>query len=125
MIKAIDHIVITVNNMQESVIFYEKLGFTAIKTNDSYSLKAESFLIKLHPLNSKATPVAQNVQTGSVDICFRTDKSQNEIQNYLEMQGIKIELAKVPRQGFHGSMTSTYVRDPDGNLIELSTYENM
>lgn len=122
MIKAFDHLVITASNVKESVKFYEKLGFMAVETKGSYSLKCNDFLIKLHSIDSTATPVARDVQIGSVDVCFQVDKSQNELQKYLEMNGIKIELFKVSRTGFNGSMLSTYVRDPDGNLIELSTY---
>lgn len=48
----------------------------------------------------------------------------DSIKNELESKGIKIELGVVNRTGFFGEMKSFYVRDPGGNLIEFSSYDN-
>lgn len=42
----------------------------------------------------------------------------------LDHFGIRIELGPVARHGAHGPMKSLYLRDPDGNLVELCHYES-
>ena len=38
--------------------------------------------------------------------------------------GVPIELGPVKRTGAAGPILSVYFRDPDGNLIEVSRYED-
>ena len=38
----------------------------------------------------------------------------------LEAAGVPIELGPVPRTGATGAIRSVYVRDPDGNLVEIA-----
>jgi catechol 2,3-dioxygenase-like lactoylglutathione lyase family enzyme len=42
---------------------------------------------------------------------------------HLESNGVVIEIGPVPRTGARGKLMSVYIRDPDGNLVELSNYE--
>ena len=37
-----------------------------------------------------------------------------------EEAGVPIELGPVPRTGATGAIRSVYVRDPDGNLVEIA-----
>ncbi|MEG2304761.1 MAG: VOC family protein, partial [Lachnospiraceae bacterium] len=68
-------------------------------------------------------PKAQNVQTGSADFCFEIDDDLVLYRNHLMAQEITVELGIVVRHGVRGEMQSIYLRDPDGNLIELCSYE--
>ena len=43
---------------------------------------------------------------------------------HLKDCGVGIELGPVARHGALGPMTSVYFRDPDGNLIEVSRYDD-
>jgi extradiol dioxygenase family protein len=42
----------------------------------------------------------------------------------LQANNVDIEEGPVPRWGAHGTGTSTYFRDPEGNLIEARYYES-
>ncbi len=66
-------------------------------------------------------PHAENPVAGAVDICFLlTDTPLREWQAHLAAHNIEIEEGPVPRSGAIGPMTSLYMRDPDGNLVEIS-----
>jgi extradiol dioxygenase family protein len=41
----------------------------------------------------------------------------------LEVHGVEIEEGPVPRWGTHGTGTSLYFRDREGNIIEARYYE--
>ena len=43
---------------------------------------------------------------------------------HLKACGIAIEEGPVTKQGARGALRSVYCRDPDGSLIEISSYEN-
>ena len=42
---------------------------------------------------------------------------------HLKANGVEIEVGPVARQGARGTLRSVYCRDPDGSLIEISSYE--
>lgn len=76
--------------------------------------------INLHQLGKEFEPKAQNVQTGSADLCFITDSPVDEVLKTLKSRDIHVlEGGKVvDRTGAVGNLKSVYVRDPDENLIE-------
>lgn len=123
MIKKIDHLVITVKNINSTLAFYEKLGFRSRRNGERYELYAGDFKINVHLLGRELSPHAQHVQTGSGDFCFETSSAIEEIKQKLEEDQVLIELGIVERQGVNGMMKSIYLRDPDGNLVELSSYD--
>ncbi|HFG2176345.1 TPA: VOC family protein, partial [Vibrio cholerae] len=69
-------------------------------------------------------PKAQNVRVGSADLCSITDTVLSDAMKHVEDQGVTIMEGPVKRTGAQGAITSFYFRDPDGNLIEVSTYSN-
>lgn len=122
-INCIDHFVITTAHPQGISDFYQKLGFTATEKKDVIELSIGDFKIRVQTLGQEKTPHAQNVQPGSVDICFRLQETPAEIAQQVAAAGLAVELGPVQRVGAKGDMTSLYLRDPDGNLVELSSYQ--
>lgn len=130
-IKTLDHFVLTVKDIQKSVNFYSSVLDMEVKLmNGEYSLHYGSQKINLHHKLGIFTPEAQHPTSGSADVCFELDnelripakEKMKEVYNYLIKKGIKIVEGPVDRIGAKGKMISLYIRDPDGNLIELSTY---
>lgn len=122
MIKKIDHVVITTNNIENCIKFYTKIGFTFQEMNKRYELYAGDFKINVHIKGHELSPHSKNVQTGSADLCFEINENIDETKKYLEQNDIQVEQGIVERTGVFGKMKSIYLRDPDGNLIELSSY---
>lgn len=123
MIKKIDHIVITTASPQRCIEFYKKLGFDAKDAGGRFELYAGDFKINVHIKGNELQPHAANVQTGSADLCFEIEESIERFQEMLEQKGLTLELGIVRRTGVRGPMQSIYLRDPDENLLEFSSYE--
>jgi catechol 2,3-dioxygenase-like lactoylglutathione lyase family enzyme len=64
----------------------------------------------------------RRVTAGSADLCFVTGTAMREVIAHLEACGVAIEVGPVARTGALGVMQSVYIRDPDGNLIEIANY---
>ncbi|MEF9839586.1 MAG: VOC family protein [Lachnospiraceae bacterium] len=123
MIKKIDHVVITTENISRCFEFYEKVGFTCKSSDGRYAIFAGDFKINVHIKGHELLPHAQNIQTGSADMCFEITESMNDFKNMVIKKGLKIELGVVERNGVNGAMHSVYLRDPDSNLVEFCNYE--
>ncbi len=123
MIKKIDHIVITTRNINACLDFYTKLGFEVKAQNNRYELFAGDFKINVHILGKELSPHAQNVQSGSADICFEISGDIDAYMQELQSKGFIVELGVVSRNGVRGEMKSCYLRDPDGNLLEFASYQ--
>jgi len=125
-IEAIDHIVLTVKDIDATCAFYTKvLGMHVTTFGDGR--KALSFgaqKINLHQYGQEPEPKAKKPTPGSADLCFITAVPVFEVIEHLSASGVEILEGPVQRTGAVGAIKSLYFRDPDGNLIEVSTYEN-
>ncbi|RDH29273.1 glyoxalase domain-containing protein 5 [Aspergillus welwitschiae] len=131
-VKSLDHLVLTVRSIPASVAFYTNhLGmkhevFTSPSNPDiqRHALRFGSQKINLHQSGKEFEPKAENVMPGSADLCFLTDtKVENVLKAFEEAKIDVLEGNKVvERTGAVGKIRSVYVRDPDGNLIEISNY---
>ena len=120
-IKSLDHLVLSVNDIEKSVWFYtEVLSMKLDRTGDRYAVRFGNQKINLHVGKAQFLPAAQNPAFGSGDICLLVDGDLQEIEKEIEAKGIEIEEGIVRRTGAQGPIDSIYLRDPDGNLIELS-----
>lgn len=124
----LDHFVITVHDLQKSVYFYHNiigLPISEKQTNENFaSLKCGNSLLRIRKeSNDVGAIVAHHLITGSFDFCLETNSTPNEIIQSLKNHQIDVELGPVTKHGFKGVMTSIYVRDPDKNLVEISTYK--
>ena len=121
-IKHLDHLVITTNSTEKCIEFYSALGFSPKISENRIELFTDDFKINVHVLGKELLPHARNVAPGSADLCFEIHGNLDDIVAEIKGKGIVIELDKSIRKGTFGKMTSIYLRDPDGNLIELSQY---
>ncbi len=121
-INNIDHIVFTVNDIDAACRFYSRvLGMRIIEFGEGR--KALSFgetKINLHEKGKELEPKALNPVPGSIDICFITDIPMKDMLAHIDSCGIKVIEGPVKRSGSLGPIESIYLRDPDGNLIEVS-----
>ncbi len=123
MIKKIDHFVITTKDISAMLKFYEALGFKAQDKVGRHELHAGDFKINVHTLGKELTPHAKNVRTGCGDYCFEIDGDLQLYRDNIKQKGLSIEVDIVTKHGVKGEMKSIYLRDPDGNLIEISSYD--
>jgi len=123
-ISHIDHLVLTVKNINETCTFYtEVLGMNTVTFGEGR--KALSFgqqKINLHEVGKEFEPKATKATSGSADLCLITDFPLSEVVNHLNTLGVLIEEGPIKRTGAVGPITSVYILDPDGNLIEVSNY---
>jgi catechol 2,3-dioxygenase-like lactoylglutathione lyase family enzyme len=123
-IDRIDHLVLTVKDIPRSCDFYSRvLGMTIVTFGEGR--KALSFgehKINLHQRGQELEPKAARPTPGSADICLITSTPLVQVMSHL--QGCSIELLEGPvrRTGALGPIMSVYFRDPDSNLIEVSSY---
>jgi len=123
-VKRLDHLVLTVQDIQRSVDFYTShLGMKEITFGTGR--KALGFgeqKINLHEAGKELEPKASHPLPGSADLCFIVEDPVPELAATLGRAGVEIIEGPVHRAGALGKMLSIYFRDPDGNLIEVSNY---
>jgi catechol 2,3-dioxygenase-like lactoylglutathione lyase family enzyme len=107
--------------VEATVAFYEKLGMRREVFDDSRTaLRYGTQKLNLHRAGAEIAPHAHRPTPGSADVCFLVDGTLANVVAALTAVGIPIELGPVERTGAQGPLHSVYVRDPDGNLVELS-----
>jgi catechol 2,3-dioxygenase-like lactoylglutathione lyase family enzyme len=126
MILGLDHFVLTVNNIEKTVDFYTRvLGMQqVIFGTGRKALQFGSQKINLHEAGREFEPKAKHPIPGSADLCFIVEQELLDIIEHLKQHNIAVEDGIVSRTGAMGPIESIYLRDPDGNLIELSRYLN-
>ncbi|WP_443653260.1 VOC family protein [Dialister hominis] len=122
--KTIDHIVITTENLEACLHFYvDILGMRAEEKNGRYALFFGNQKFNIHTRKAEFLPAAGNPEYGSLDLCLAIEGSIEDAEKEIKEKGSAIEEDPVTRHGALGEMKSIYLRDPDGNLIELASYE--
>ncbi|HEY3711272.1 MAG TPA: VOC family protein [Amycolatopsis sp.] len=123
-IDRLDHLVLTVADVDATVVFYTRvLGMTEVTFKGGR--KALAFgrsKINLHQAGQEFEPKARHPAPGSADLCLITTDTLDEVQDDLARAGVPVEEGPVERTGATGPILSVYFRDPDGNLIEVSRY---
>ncbi len=120
-VRALDHLVLTVADIEATVAFYEALGMTRVRFGEGrVALAFGGQKINLHPAGAEIAPHAAHPRPGSADLCFLVEGDVADLSAHLSAAGLAVELGPVPRTGAQGPLTSVYLRDPDGNLVELS-----
>jgi catechol 2,3-dioxygenase-like lactoylglutathione lyase family enzyme len=123
-IDHLDHLVLTVASIDETVKFYKRILGMTVETfgEGRTALKFGSQKINLHPAGHEFEPKAKRPVPGSADLCFIALTSTDAVMAHLGAMHVPIEEGPVARSGATGEIRSVYFRDPDGNLIEVSNY---
>jgi len=123
-IKNIDHIVLTVSDIEATIQFYSGvLGFEVVTfQNNRKALTFGNQKINLHQKGQEFDPKADKPTCGSADLCFISITDLEDVLKELKEKGIEIIEGIVDRTGAIGNLKSVYIRDPDKNLIEISNY---
>lgn len=123
-IKGIDHLVLTVKDIEVTCEFYSSVMCMKVETfgEGRIALKFGNQKINLHQYGKEFEPKAIRPTPGSVDLCFITDTPIEQIVESLEKHWITIVEGPIERTGAMGRIYSVYFRDPDLNLIEVSNY---
>ena len=125
-LAGLDHFVLTVADIEVSVGFYETvLGMSAERFfpddgSERWSLKFGKQKINLHKAGSEFEPKALSPAPGTADLCFLTDTPVADWLLFLNEKNVPVEEGPIKRTGATAPILSIYVRDPDGNLLEIS-----
>ena len=124
-IERIDHIVLTVMDIEETCRFYSSvLGMKRVNFGGGrVALHFGNQKIKLHQVDKPVDVNVLHATRGAADICLVTDSTINEILKTLSIKNIKLIEGPCTRTGAMGVISSVYFYDPDENLIEVSTYK--
>ncbi len=132
-IHALDHLVINVTDVARTTEWYRTILGMEVRVFDPgqgktprTSLVFGSQKINVRPKGADKIEwfTADHVAAGSDDLCFLTSSTPDEVVAHLKAHGVAIEEGPVVKQGARGTLRSVYCRDPDGSLIEISSYED-
>jgi catechol 2,3-dioxygenase-like lactoylglutathione lyase family enzyme len=128
-IDRIDHIVINCKNVEITAAWYQRvLGMEREDFGPQHrtALKFGGQKINLRPIESDAGtwPTGVCSEPGAADVCFITAVPPDEVIGHLHDNGVQILQGPVARTGALGEIMSVYCRDPDGNLVEISSYQS-
>jgi catechol 2,3-dioxygenase-like lactoylglutathione lyase family enzyme len=132
-VNALDHLVINVADVAVTSEWYRKiLGMEIRVFNPGQgriprtSLHFGNQKINVRPRDADKVDwfTADHEAAGSDDLCFLTASTPDEVVAHLKSHSVAIEEGPGPKQGARGTLRSVYCRDPDGSLIEISSYED-
>ena len=123
-IKSLDHLVLTVADINVTVDFYSSvMGMNReVFGEGRVALKFGDQKFNLHEYKKEFEPKAKSPLPGSADICLLVDGDIQVAMKEVASKGVEIIEGIVSRTGANGKISSFYLRDPDGNLIEVSSY---
>jgi catechol-2,3-dioxygenase len=132
---SMDHIVLNVEDDEKMIAFYSTVLMLAPERLKEYRsgevpfpsvrLNADTiidlFPKKMWQKNARAGQRRENLNHFCIALSKRT---WEDLLERLQANSVDIEEGPVPRWGAHGSGTSIYFRDPEGNLIEARYYKS-
>jgi catechol 2,3-dioxygenase-like lactoylglutathione lyase family enzyme len=123
-VDRLDHLVLTCRDLDATAWWYEHVLGMRRETfaENRTALTFGNQKINLHQQGREVKPNAAAAAPGTADICFITPLPTDDVVTHLSLCGVPIEHGPVPQTGAQGPMTSVYIRDPDGNLVEIATY---
>jgi catechol 2,3-dioxygenase-like lactoylglutathione lyase family enzyme len=131
-VHALDHLVINVSDVARAAEWYHNVLGMEVKVFDPgpgkmprTSLVFGNQKINVRPIGADKVEwfTAAHEAAGSDDLCFLSAAAPAEVVAHLHACGVAIEEGPVQKQGARGKLCSVYCRDPDGSLIEISSYD--
>src|SRR6516165_5766986 len=130
-VEAFDHIVLNVRDVEVAAAWYERvLGMKRVVSEPRPGRKVTSMHFGRNKINLRPSTATQKewftgneVAPGSDDLCFLTKSTPQQVVDHLRACGVKIEQGPGEKSGAMGTIVSVYCRDPDGSLIEISSYK--
>lgn len=131
-VDALDHLVINVRDVEAAAAWYRRvLGMTREDFDPGpgkvqrTSMKFGQQKINLRPLSASKEEwfTASHEKAGSDDLCFLTSASPRAVADHLRACRVEIIEGPSDKRGARGTIVSVYCRDPDGSLIEISSYK--
>jgi len=121
-IHALDHLVLTVKDIEQTCAFYrDVLGMTIRTTaGNRRAIHFGTGKINLHRQGAEFLPHALTPTPGSADLCFLTETPVEQVIGKLRRHRVELIEGPVRRTGARGTLRSIYFRDPDGNLLEIA-----
>jgi len=132
-VNSLDHLVINVSDVARSVEWYRKVLGMEVRIFDpghgkpprtSLIFGSQKINLRPHDADKVEWFTADHETAGSDDLCFLTSSTPDEVVAHLGACGVAIAEGPVRKQGARGALRSVYCRDPDGSLIEISSYED-
>ena len=122
MIDRLDHLVLTTRDKAACIDFYTRVLGMQLETFGAgrQAFKFGAQKINLHEYGKEFLPKAALPTPGSLDLCFIAAVPLDAVSTHRASAGVAIEEGPVARTGANWPIRSVYVRDPDGNLIEVS-----
>ena len=122
MIKDFDHVVLTTANLDKCLDFYTRVIGMRIERfgKNRIALRFGERKFNVHPPGVNAGLKADKPTPGSLDFCFLADRPLGEVIAHLRACKVEIIAGPDKRQGARFALRSVYMRDPDGNLVEIS-----
>ncbi len=122
-ITGLDHLVLTVTDLDQTAAFYQRvLGMRPVTFGAGRrALEFGTSKINLHQAGQEIIPHDARPTRGSADLCLITTTPPAAVLAHLDAQHVPVEDGPVPRTGASGPIASIYIRDPDGNLIEIAS----
>ena len=130
-VNALDHIVINVADVARTVEWYGRVLGMEVKvfdpghgkpTRTSLAFGRQKINVRPRDADKVEWFTADHEMAGSDDLCFLTSSPPEQVVAHLKACGVRIEEGPVTKQGARGAIRSVYCRDPDGSLIEISSY---
>ena len=124
----LDHIVLTVSDIETTTRFYERaLGFEresfrGPEGQPRHALRFGDLKINLQDRSTETPTKAKTPTLGAGDFCLLAAAPLDEVIAQLRAENVTIDTGPVARRGALGPIRSIYLRDPDGNLVEVAEY---
>ena len=130
-VEALDHLVVNVKDVEAAASWYERvLGMKRVVTEPRPGRRVTSMHFGRQKINLRPHAATQEqwftgrqVAPGSDDLCFLTKSTPQQVVDHFKSCGVDVEEGPGEKSGALGTIVSVYCRDPDGNLIEVSSYK--